>query len=470
MAQLDISNIINISVSQTPSGINAFNTSNLAHFTAEPYAVSFGTSGYKIYLSPADVATDFGTNSKTYQMALAVFSQKPNILAGNGSFIVIPYVVEVQTITPSAAPASGTYELNFGSDVTAAINWNDTAAQIQAKVRTLTGLEAATVTGTLATLVTVTFNGYYGNAALMTVTNNTLNGGITLAIAQATAGETFGPAITRTQGLVQYFGAMTDNILDQTDTLAAAAVIQAMNKIGFFIQSDPAEVDPGGILDLLRTGSFTQSRGLFYGDGTTQDALNMMAAYAGRGLSVNFDGSNTTITMHLKDLATIQPDTTMTQTLLDACGAAGADVYASFQGVAKVFTSGENSFFDQVYNLQAFVGALQVAGFNFLAQSSTKVPQTENGMQGLKAAYRQVCEQYVSNQWLAPGTWNSPTTFGNQQDLFDNIEQRGYYIYSAPVSQQSQAARAARQAPLVQIACKESGAIQSSDVIVYVNA
>jgi hypothetical protein len=113
---------------------------------------------------------------------------------------------------------------------------------------------------------------------------------------------------------------------------------------------------------------------------------------------------------------------------------------------------------------------LQIAGFNFLAQSSTKVPQTEQGMDGLKSAYRNICEQAITNQYGAPGTWNSSTSFGNQGDFLANISQRGYYIYSTPISRQSQAAREERQAPLVQIALKEAGAIHSSAVIVYVNA
>ena len=144
-------------------------------------------------------------------------------------------------------------------------------------------------------------------------------------------------------------------------------------------------------------------------------------------------------------------------------------MYASFQGVPKVFTSGANKFFDDVYNLQAYVAGLLVAGFNALAQSSTKVPQTENGVAILKGAYRAVCEQYVANQYLAPGAWNNPTTFGNLADLLRNISERGYYIYSASVALQSSVDRAARKAPLIQIAVKEAGAIQSSSVIIYVN-
>ena len=158
------------------------------------------------------------------------------------------------------------------------------------------------------------------------------------------------------------------------------------------------------------------------------------------------------------------------KTYLNDALLAGADSYPSLQGVPAVFTSGANGgFYDSVYNLQWFVGALQVAGFNYLAQSSTKIPQTENGMDGLKGAYRAICEQAITNGYVAPGTWNSPTTFGNQADLIANITQKGYYIYSQPIALQSQTSRVARQAPLCQIAIKEAGAIQSSSVIIYVN-
>lgn len=471
MAELALTNVVNISVSAAQTGVGEYNTSNLALFTEELFDDdTFGDLGYKIYLSPQEVATDFGTSSKTYAMANAIFSQQPNILAGGGYLVVIPLIVEVQTITPSAAPASGTYVINFAGDLTAAVNWNDTAAQIQVKVRTLAGLESAVVTGTLATLITVTFNGYYGNAALMTITSNTLNASITLTVAQTTAGEVIQDAITRTEDLIQYFGVMVDVILGQTDMLAAAAVIQALNKIMLVVSRTSADVNPGGKLDLLRSGGFTQTRGLYYGEDNDDDTLVMMASYAGKAFSVNFDGSNTTITMHLKDLTGVQPDPTMTQTILNLAQAAGADCYVSLQGVAKVFCSGENSFFDQVYNLRWLVGALEVAGFNFLAQSSSKIPQTESGMDGLKKAYRDVCEQARTNQYCAPGSWNSSTTFGVQSDFLQNIAQRGYYIYSQPVSLQSQADREDRKAPLVQIAIKEAGAIHSSSVIVYVNA
>lgn len=468
---LDISNVINISVSQNGQGVGKYNTSNLALFTNE-LPVSFGTDKYRIYLSPSDVATDFGNTGNTYKMALAVFSQQPNILANGGYLVIIPLLVAKQTITFDQVPDGGHFVINFSQGATAQIQFSAVATDVQTAVRAIAGLEKATVAGDFTAGFTITLGGVYGAEAILTISSNTLVKGVTPIVetpAIVNAGEILGDAITRTSGLVQYFGLMSTVIHAQADLLATAAVVQPLLKIGFFVSRTATDVDPGGKLDLLRTGNFTRSRGLFYGSSTDIDALVFQASYASRGLSTNFSGSKTTQTMHLKDMSGVQPDPSMTQTLLNKCVTAGADTYVSIQGVAKVFCSGLNDFFDNIYNLLWFVGDLQIAGFNVLAQTSTKIAQTEEGVDSLKSAYRGVCEQAVTNEFAAPGAWTNPTTFGNQADLIANIAQRGYYIYSLPVAQQDPADRAARKAPLIQIALKYAGATHSSTVIVNVN-
>lgn len=485
MGQLAISNIINVSVSQANLGANSYNTSNLGLFTDEIPANTFGTLGYNFYVEPTSVATDFGTSSKTYQMALAIFSQQPNILAGQGQLVVILLGVATQEFSFSGVAASGTFIVNYNGHATAAINWNDTATMIQNKIQAIAGLGQVLVTGSISSeTLMIKMAGVYGAApSAFTITSNTLQtsvpASITVTVTAPTAGESLGAAITRTSSLVQYFGIIVDEPcaqIGQTDLLAAAAIIQPLNKIGFFVSYTEADIEAGGMIDLLRTGGFTQSRGLYYGDSSVvngyagMNAVLYASAYASTGLSVIFSGSNTTITMNLKSLSTIQPDPSMTQTIYNEAKAAGADIYASIQGVAKVICFGANRFYDQVYNQQWFVGAIQIAGFNYLAESATKIPQTESGMDGLKGAYRVVCGQGVTNQYLAPGVWTSPTTFGNQADLIANVAQVGYYIFSLPIAQQSQTDRADRQAPLVQIAIKEAGAIQQSSIIIFVNA
>jgi hypothetical protein len=472
---LSIANVISISVATPQTGLGQYNTSNLAIFTAETFdSGTFGSAGYKIYLGPTEVASDFGTDSKTYKMALGVFSQQPNILLGGGYLVVIPFTTAVHHFALSGVPASGSFTLAFTQGTTAAIQWNDNAAAIQTKIRAVAGLEQAVVTGALSSqAIDIALKGVYGPETLPTVGGSGLSTSgpvaITITPTTTTAGESFADAITRTVGLVEYFGLIASEMFDESNTTDAAAVVQALNKLVFFVSNDSAAIEVNGIFDLVRLATDTHSRCLYYGSDTLVDALIMGASYAGLGLSTNFSGSNTTQTMHLKSLNGVIPDPSMTQTLLNKALAAGADTYVSIQGVPKVFCSGANDFFDNQYNLGAFAGALQVALFNALATTNTKIPQTEGGMDVLKSAARAVCEQYVSNQFLAPGVWTNPTTFGNQANLLLNVSQRGYYIYSSPISQQSPADRADRKAPLVQIAAKYAGAIHSATVIVYVN-
>lgn len=441
---------------------------------------SGGSLGYSMYITPDQVGIDFGTDSMTFKQANAIFSQQPNILAGNGQLIVILRDLYQQEIVLSAAPTGGAFSLGYGSDATFVMNYDWTTAHIQTAIRGLPGLEGVIVTGSVATeKLTVYFSGLYGAPELFTVDSNTLVVGtvpVDITITETETGKTYGEMISDTQGLVQYFGVMpNENIaqLGQADVLEAAGITLPLNLIGFFVSYNQSDIQPGGTIDLLATGNFNNSRGLYYGnDGSYPTAsipAVMMASYAGRALSVNFNGSNTTITMNLKQLLGIEPDPSMTQSIWNLAKDSGADIYVSYQGDSSVVSNGANKYFDQVYNLEWFVGALQVAGYNYLAQTGTKVPQTEQGMDGLKGAYRTICQQAVTNQYSAPGSWTSSTTFGNQILFFQNISQFGYYIYSQPISQQLAAARAAREAPLVQIALKEAGSIQESSVLIFVN-
>lgn len=477
---LALSNVINVSVATPQTGLNAYNTSNLALFTRESSTSSFGTAPYKIYLSPNQVALDFGTSSNTYAMANAVFSQQPNILSPGGYLVVIPYLAAAQDqiakISFPGTPASGTWEISYNSNATAALAYNITAAALQTALRLVTGLSTATATGSIAAGFVID-PGTTGIGYPFSIVSNSLVDANSVAITPVvtvvqagSAAETLDAAIVRTSPLIQYFGVMQAEVASSSIVLlAAAAAIQARNMIGFHVSYTAADVASGGMLDLLRTGTLTQNRGLFYDD-VLATALVYMASYASLGLSVNFNGSNTTNTMHLKSLVGVQPDPNITQTILNSCQLAGADTYVSIQGVPKVICSGANDFFDNQYNLQWLAGAIQVAAFNALAQVNTKVPQTEGGMNILKTAIRAVMEQAVTNQFLAPGSWNSTTFFGIQADLILNVSQRGYYIYSVPVAQQLASVRTTRAAPLIQIAAKYAGAIHSASVVVNINA
>ena len=299
---------------------------------------------------------------------------------------------------------------------------------------------------------------------------NIISGGGSLIIANQGSMETLAAAIARLEPLVFFGGVLWAGYAPTEEEIyAAAEVVQPLRKMLFASSYLVANVETGGLFVAVSDASLTYTRCLLY-TVSAQDARYMAAAYAGRAMSTNFSGSLTATTMHMKELVGVLPDPNITQIILNECKTVGADVYINIGGLAKVFCTGGNTYYDSVYNLTWLVFALQVAGFNAIATTSTKLPQTETGMAVLRGAYLNVLTQAVVNGYSAPGTWNGAIPFGSPAVFARNVSQLGFYLYSAPVSTQSQADRLARKAPLVQIAVKEAGAIQSSSVIVNVQA
>lgn len=278
-------------------------------------------------------------------------------------------------------------------------------------------------------------------------------------------------AIVRTLNQVYYFGVIIDV---DVQTVAAQfpalpTYVQTIDKMLIVATATASLFQPSGILYNLVGASLTNTCGLYYSDsGVDFSTPAFAAAYASRLLSTNWDGSLTAQTMNLKQLAGFTPDQTLTPTFLTQVQTGGVDVYPSFGGDPGLYTSGANGWADQIYGQFWLKFALQAAGYNFLGQTSTKIPQTEIGMTGLKGAYMSVLSQGVNNGFMAPGAWTGPAPFGNSADLIRCVLDKGWYIYSLPVANQSPTDRNARKAPLIQIAAKLAGAIQSSQVIVQV--
>lgn len=272
---------------------------------------------------------------------------------------------------------------------------------------------------------------------------------------------------------VQFFGAAiwAGYAPNDAEVIAGAAATAPL-RVKLLVSSHLlASLTPStGLFAVLFAAGNTHARMLLYTKGAlAKNARVAFAAYAGRALCVNYGGTATTNTMHLKQLVTILADDGITQATLDSCQDLGVDVYVPIAGRPSVFTAGANDFWDNVANLDWLVFALTVSGFNALALTGTKVPQTEPGVAVLRGAYIDVLKQAVKNGFLAPGAWNSPELFGNPDALRRNIEEIGFYVWSQPVNLQPQADRVAREAPIIRIAAKLAGAVQSSDVIVSIN-
>lgn len=390
MADLSISNIVQISLAASAAGLSEFNTANLLLLSTEtPNDETFLAGSYRVYKMASEVGKDFGTSSLTYKMALAVFNQTPNILSNNGNLII-------------------------------ALKQDAEESQQEAFNRLM---------------ATITFCGF--------ITTDTID-----------------------NDLAAINGSSDDDSSVAGEASLSSIVNAEQNKIQFVVSNIAADISE--IFTSIKNKSFGKTRCLYYG-GTEEEAKIMMAAYASRGMSTVFEGSTTTQTMNLKELIGVEADPSMTQTIYAAMQSAGVDGYVSFGGAPAVVSNGANLFFDEQFNRIWFINALQVAGFNWLRQTNTKIPQTEVGMDGLKSAYEGVCVRGINNSYMAPGSWRLPDTFGDPTTFKNNILTNGYYIYSQPITEQTQADREDRKAPLVQIAIKCAGAVHTSSVMVYVN-
>jgi hypothetical protein len=498
--EVSLSKIINVTLMATPQGLPGFNVNSLALFTDETPNVTFGDDGYKIYRDPGGVLTDFGLASDTYKQAVAIFSQTPNILTGNGYLVVIPLKENaeatagiMQTLAPGALEAfqlveDGAFKISFDGveksltdlDFSDAEDLDDVATVIDTA---LTGGTCAYVasanSGQGAFLFTSSTTGVDSKvtklsapAAGTDLSGETyLNGTGNVKIVNgkaALSAEDIVEAVERTKLEVFYFGILSTISDTVENVLNFAAYMQTQDKLAFIGRNDAAEIDT--LFKVIQQSGLTHTRCLLYTIGEA-DAREAVAAYASRLFGINWAGSNTMCTMNLKQLAGITPDPDAASDNIDQQATLyGFDIYVSVAGYPAVLSYGANGYADQIYGQLWLKLALQVAGFNHLAMTNTKIPQTEPGMSGLKGAFASVCLQGIRNGYLASGlTWTNPTTFGNPEDLRRNITDAGYYIYSLPIAQQSAADRNSRKAPLVQIAVKEAGAIHSADVIVQIS-
>ena len=287
---------------------------------------------------------------------------------------------------------------------------------------------------------------------------------------EVTTWETLANAIARIANEIYFEGIITTKEADATEYAAASTAVEAMKNRILMLPISSTSAISGVVADVAGNKN-TKPVMYLSGDDAAENARIFAAAYLSRAMAVNYNGSKTTLTMNLKTLNGITADTQISETILAQCETAGIDCYPSIEGLAKVMSyKHAGQYFDQTLNQLWFVNTIQREVFNVLAATSTKIPQTDAGLEIIVKAIRGVCNQAVINGFVAPGTWNSSDTFGDLDDFYRNIEEFGYYIYHLPVALQSQTERETRKAPVFQIAAKEAGAVHSANILIYIEA
>lgn len=193
-----------------------------------------------------------------------------------------------------------------------------------------------------------------------------------------------------------------------------------------------------------------------------------IASFFGRAFSVNFNANRSTITLMYKQ----EPGVTgedLTSNEADVLQDKRCNVFVDYVNDTIIIQYGVMSgsaYFDEIHGLDWLQNAVQTACYNLLYQSSTKIPQTDAGVNQFVNAIGGVCDQAVNNGLVAPGVWNAD---GFGELVTGTYLKTGYYIFATPIAEQSQGDRETRVAPPIQTAIKLAGAIQELDVIIDVN-
>ncbi|MFN1150089.1 DUF3383 family protein [Serratia liquefaciens] len=257
------------------------------------------------------------------------------------------------------------------------------------------------------------------------------------------------------------------DVLDADDVIDVANVIEAssLSRIFGVTSGDAGIISSTSTTDVasrLKAGKYART----FIQYSTSSAYAAVSAL-GRAFTVNFNGSNTTITLKFKQEPTITYET-LTVGQAAAVDAKKANVFVYYANDTAILQQGvmaNGDFFDERHGLDWLQNYVQTNLFNLLYTSTTKIPQTDAGNTRIMANVEASMDQSVENGLVAPGVWNG----GNigQLSSGDTLT-KGYYVYMAALSTQAQADRQARKSVPVQVACKLAGAIHYADVQINV--
>ena len=199
----------------------------------------------------------------------------------------------------------------------------------------------------------------------------------------------------------------------------------------------------------------------------SSDSPVAAASVFGRMATINFEGSNTTLTLKFKQLPGVTAEN-LRSSQAEALKSHNVNAFCAYQNDTSILQEGITSggwFIDETHGLDWLQNRVETDLWNLL-YTSKKVGQDESGATAIVSCVNKSLEQGVTNGLIAPGVWNG--------DAFGALESgdtlsTGYYVYIQPFDEQSQSDREARKAPPIQIAVKLKGAVHFINVTITVN-
>lgn len=437
----------------------------------------------RLYSSISDIATDFGISSREYLAAQAFFSQSPQptqVYIGRWAKSATAGRLRGRTLSSAeqdislfTAITTGTLSLTIDGasksmasiDLSAETNLNGVASQISSALGVSgscawTGERFVITSATTGTSSTV--------ATTDTGTLSSLMGFAGSATSVAgVAAESLAAAITALLDYNTWYMVCVAPDASDDSIVEAAGLIEAASPsrmIGFTTQNS-TEIDSTASSTL---GS--RLKGLGYNRTIlvySSDSPVAAASVFGRMATINFEGSNTTLTLKFKQLPGVTAEN-LRSSQAEALKSHNVNAFCAYQNDTSILQEGITSggwFIDETHGLDWLQNRVETDLWNLL-YTSKKVGQDESGATAIVSCVNKSLEQGVTNGLIAPGVWNG--------DAFGALESgdtlsTGYYVYIQPFDEQSQSDREARKAPPIQIAVKLKGAVHFINVTITVN-
>jgi len=498
---LSVSDVVNVAVSLTPTAAAQRNFGSL--IIIGDSGVIDTTTRYRQYSSLASVAGDFSNVSPEYLAAAIAFGQNPQlsqIYIGSWARTATPARLTGAPLT-AAQQAIANWTVITSGGINLIINtvpYNLTGLNF-AGVTSMPGVAAILQTALAAASVTVVWNSVYNNFQINTTATGTaatisfaaLGAGTDISVqtglsatnsgafvVQGIAAETPLACITALAQLTNnWYGAMfaASVMPADADYVACAGFIQGAAPVRIF---GVTTQEAAALIANNSTDAASQIQALGYSRTFVMYSASSpyaCAAIFGDAFTVNFNGSNTLYTLKFDTVIGLVGET-LTESQASALNAKNCNVYVYYSissgtgapiAILQQGTMANGTFFDVIHGTDWLQNAIQTAVFNQLVTAKTKVPQTDAGVTSIINTITGQLQQAVTNNLVAPGVWNGPPVGAI---ITGQTLSLGYYIYAPPVSTQSQAARAARQSPVIQACIKLAGAIHSVSVVLSVNS
>ena len=423
---------VSISIAPTPQGLSGFGQLLLLSRQASKGAAPINEAErIRYYSSMAGVAADYpDTASEVNKAATAYYAQTPkprDFLVGLISGVETAGHLTGSTpaeLTVLKAIKNGGFTLTVdatpvalvGVDLSKTTSYATVATALTAALQSSRPGSSVTYNGH-AFVVTSGTTGVASRVQAATAETGTLGTSLGLMAAKkpvAVAGsaqETPAYAATQCeQTNNQFYGVVIGSeYADSQAMLDVADWVEARQKV-FFNTTNDAKVLTSG-----NTGTFTAqlkdkalSKTLTIYSKVPGDFAG--ASVAGRAFVVNFEGTNTTITLMYKKLPTINAvDLNSTQRAnMDRINC-NAFLYVGSKTFFAESKMANGGYFDTVHGLAWLQNRIETDVFNLMYTSGTKVPYTDVGVTMIVAKVTEGLRQGVRNGLIAPGNTTDGT-------------------------------------------------------------